>query len=292
MLMMRREKLDALSRKLYNNGDLRFISDVSLILIDEVHLLCEDRGPTLEAGVVCRLKALGNMPQMQNTNVAHLRLMAVSATIPNIRDISTWLGISERGCKEYGEEMRPVQIQTIVRGFPAAKNDFLFEKRLNEKVFQVIQEHWGHKPVLAFCSSRKGVVSVSLFKRRLLVSGSRLYCYSVQSQLLGASRLPQIHVSPGNHPFGLLESACFTFDHPYTVPHLHVSYIAEAHAADAQLFICVALKRNAGSSLLADAVDCPCRYSGVCAAGARRQGTHGLTRLQLFCAQCRANASA
>jgi ATP-dependent DNA helicase HFM1/MER3 len=164
---MYREKLDALSRKLYNNGDLKFISDVSLVLIDEVHLLCEDRGPTLEAGVVCRLKALGSMPQMQNTNVAHLRLMAVSATIPNIRDISTWLGVSDRGCKEYGEEMRPVQIQTIVRGFPAAKNDFLFEKRLNEKVFQVIQEHWGQKPVLAFCSSRRGVVSIS-FLRRLL----------------------------------------------------------------------------------------------------------------------------
>lgn len=151
-----REKLDALSRKLYNNGQMKFISDVSLLLVDEVHLLCEDRGPTLEAGVVCRLKALGRLPQMQGTNLAQLRIMAVSATIPNMRDIVAWLGVPPNGCKEYGEEMRPVQIQTVVRGFPAAKNDFLFERRLNEKVFQVVQQFWGRKPVLAFCSSRKG----------------------------------------------------------------------------------------------------------------------------------------
>ena len=151
-----REKLDALSRKLYNNGDLKFISDVCLLLIDEVHLLCEDRGPTLEAGVVCRLRALGRMPQLASTNLAQLRVLAVSATIPNVGDIATWLEVPQSGCKAYGEEMRPVQIQTIVKGFPPAKNDFLFERRLNEKVFSVVQEHWGQKPVLAFCSSRKG----------------------------------------------------------------------------------------------------------------------------------------
>jgi ATP-dependent DNA helicase HFM1/MER3 len=56
----------------------------------------------------------------------------------------------------FGEEMRPVTIQTVVRGFPASKNDFLFERRLNDKVYAVLLEHWQEKPVLVFCSSRKG----------------------------------------------------------------------------------------------------------------------------------------
>jgi ATP-dependent DNA helicase HFM1/MER3 len=157
-MMQYREKLDSLSRRLYDKGRMNFISDVALLLVDEVHLLCEDRGPALEAGVVCRLKALGCLPQMQSMHLANLRIVAVSATIPNISDIVDWLGIRPEGCKQYGEEMRPVQIHTIVKGFPLAKNDFLFERSLNEKVFHIVQENWSKKPVLAFCSSRKGLL--------------------------------------------------------------------------------------------------------------------------------------
>jgi ATP-dependent DNA helicase HFM1/MER3 len=146
-----------MSRRLYDSGNLSFISDISLLLIDEVHLLCENRGPTLEAGVVCRLKALGCMPQLQSSSLARLRIIAVSATIPNIGDIVAWLGVQAQGCKQFGEEMRPVQINTIVNGYGASKNDFLFERGLNDKVFQVVAQHWNQKPVLAFCSSRKGM---------------------------------------------------------------------------------------------------------------------------------------
>jgi ATP-dependent DNA helicase HFM1/MER3 len=122
-----------------------------------VHLLCENRGPTLEAGVVCRLKALGCMPQLHSSSLAQLRIIAVSATIPNIADIVAWLDVRPQGCKQFGEEMRPVQIQVVVNGYGAFKNDFLFERGLNDKVFQVVEKHWHQKPVLAFCSSRKGV---------------------------------------------------------------------------------------------------------------------------------------
>lgn len=150
------EKLDALSRRTYNQGAMNFVADVALLLVDEVHLLCDDRGPTLEAGVVCRLRALGTLPQLAAAPLARLRLLAVSATIPNVRDVAAWLGVRPEGCKQFGEEMRPVQIATHVRGFPAAKNDFLFERSLNDRVFAVVLEHWAQKPVLAFCSSRKG----------------------------------------------------------------------------------------------------------------------------------------
>lgn len=71
-----REKLDALTRKFYDTGTFSFISDVRLLLVDEVHLLAESRGAVLEAGVVCRLKALSGLPQMAGTNLASLRYVA------------------------------------------------------------------------------------------------------------------------------------------------------------------------------------------------------------------------
>lgn len=155
-----REKLDALSRRCFDTGSMRFVSDVALLLIDEVHVVSETRGPTLEAGVVCRLQSLGSMPQMHGTNLHSLRIVAASATIPNVYDIARWIKAPEEGCKVFGEEMRPVTIKTVVKAFPrnAGKNDFLFEKNLNQKVFPILQEFWQQKPVIIFCSSRKGAM--------------------------------------------------------------------------------------------------------------------------------------
>ena len=62
------------------------------------------------------------------TAVAHVRFVAVSATIPNVRDIAAWLEVPEAGILVFGEEMRPVRLHTIVKGYSPAKNDFLFEK--------------------------------------------------------------------------------------------------------------------------------------------------------------------
>jgi ATP-dependent DNA helicase HFM1/MER3 len=86
-------------------------------------------------------------------------VIAASATIPNVNDIAAWLGAEEMDCKVYGDEVRPVQINTIVKGFAAGKNDFLFERRLSERVFDVVKQYWEQKPVLTFVSSRKGMKS-------------------------------------------------------------------------------------------------------------------------------------
>ena len=91
---------------MYDTGQLKFISDVQLLLIDEVHTISEDRGPALEAGVVSRLSLMATLPQMQGCNLSKLRCIAVSATIPNVTDIARWLKVPESGCKQYGEEVR------------------------------------------------------------------------------------------------------------------------------------------------------------------------------------------
>ena len=70
------EKADSLLRH-----RAKWMDDISLIVADEVHLLNEaERGPTLEV-VLARLMQIN--PEMQ--------ILALSATIKNVEEISTWL---------------------------------------------------------------------------------------------------------------------------------------------------------------------------------------------------------
>ena len=68
------------------DGGLGFFSDIALLLIDEVHLLNDPRGAVLEA-IVSRIKMLAHNPEMKSSALAHVRFLAVSATIPNIEDL-------------------------------------------------------------------------------------------------------------------------------------------------------------------------------------------------------------
>jgi superfamily II RNA helicase len=52
--------------------------------------------------------------------IAKSRFVAVSATIPNARDIAEWLGTA-RGLHIFGEDYRPVRLVTHVRGYNMTK---------------------------------------------------------------------------------------------------------------------------------------------------------------------------
>jgi len=88
------EKWDSMTRKWRDHKSL--VQLVRLFLIDEVHQLNdESRGPTMEA-IVSRMKTVraslsweeggGNSTGEHSSSV--LRFIAVSATIPNISDVS------------------------------------------------------------------------------------------------------------------------------------------------------------------------------------------------------------
>ncbi|CAH2045144.1 unnamed protein product [Thlaspi arvense] len=149
------EKFDAVSRYRVTSGGLGFFSDIALVLIDEVHLLNDPRGAALEA-VVSRIKILSSNHELRSSPLASVRLLAVSATIPNIEDLAEWLKVPTEGIKRFGEEMRPVKLTTKVFGYAAAKNDFLFEKRLQNYIHDILMQYSKGKSALVFCSTRKG----------------------------------------------------------------------------------------------------------------------------------------
>ncbi|KAM0824259.1 hypothetical protein ACQ4PT_070323 [Festuca glaucescens] len=149
------EKFDSMSRNGIRDGGLGFFSDIALVLIDEVHLLNDPRGASLEA-VVSRIKMLSRLGHMKSSPLANVRFIAVSATISNAEDIAEWLLAPPEGLKRFGEEMRPVKLTTKVLGYAAAKNDFLFERRLQSFIFDILMQHSRGKSALVFCSTRKG----------------------------------------------------------------------------------------------------------------------------------------
>lgn len=141
------EKWDSITRK-WSDHD-RLVKMVKLFLIDEVHILKDTRGATLEA-VVSRMKR--TTPDM--------RFVALSATVPNSHDIAIWLGRDPSNGhlpahkETFGEDFRPVKLQKFVYGFDGNKNDFVFEKILDKHLATLIAKHTHGKPIMVFCFTR------------------------------------------------------------------------------------------------------------------------------------------
>ncbi|KAJ5296062.1 hypothetical protein N7508_010883 [Penicillium antarcticum] len=154
------EKWDSMTRKWKDYGKLMQL--VKLFLIDEVHILKETRGATLEA-VVSRMKNIGS----------NVRFVALSATVPNSEDIATWLGKDATNQhipahrEHFGEEFRPVKLKKVVYGYQSTLNDFAFDKVCGSKLPEVIGMHSSQKPIMIFCCTRNSSLSTAKELARL-----------------------------------------------------------------------------------------------------------------------------
>ena len=157
------EKLDSLSRRHSSIGGFGFFGSISVALIDEIHVVGDSsRGATLEA-IISRLKAIGqNLGE--ETALRRCRFVAVSATAPNVKEIGDWLSGGKNVTTttwEFGEEYRPVRLETICRDCGYSKNDYLFEKTLNAKLLDVILDHYERCPSLIFCTTRDATLKAA-----------------------------------------------------------------------------------------------------------------------------------
>ncbi len=104
IIILTNEKMDSIIR---HGPD--WIEDIGLVIADEVHLIGdEDRGQTLEV-VLTKLKLLDITPQ----------ILALSATITNVDELSEWLG-----CKTVESHWRPVPLyEGVYDGGSVKMND-------------------------------------------------------------------------------------------------------------------------------------------------------------------------
>lgn len=81
------EKWDGISRSWQTRN---YVRKVGLIIIDEIHLLGEDRGPVLEV-IVSRTNFIASHTSRS------LRIIGLSTALANAVDLADWLGINKVG---------------------------------------------------------------------------------------------------------------------------------------------------------------------------------------------------
>jgi len=85
---------------------------------------------------------------------ACLRIIAVSATLPNILDVAEFLGANE--AFSFDESYRPVPLVTQVVGLGyIGKNEYRFWTTLDEQIPHLITRYADRKPTLIFCHTKK-----------------------------------------------------------------------------------------------------------------------------------------
>lgn len=95
------EKWDGISRSWQTRN---YVKDVALIVIDEIHLLGEDRGPVLEV-IVSRTNFIASHTSRT------LRIVGLSTALANAKDLANWLGIGVMGLYNFRPSVRPVPLE-------------------------------------------------------------------------------------------------------------------------------------------------------------------------------------
>lgn len=139
------EKWDVITRKgttcMSGSGDSLLLEKVKLVIIDEVHLLHDDRGAVLEAIIA---RTLRQVEQAQRV----IRLVGLSATLPNYVDVAAFLRVNpHKGLFYFDASFRPVPLAQQFIGIKkkggsefATLNQICFEKAMEDIVagYQVL----------------------------------------------------------------------------------------------------------------------------------------------------------
>ena len=138
------EKWDGISRSWQTRG---YVRQVSLVIIDEIHLLGGDRGPILEI-IVSRMNYIASQSE------GSVRLVGMSTACANAMDLGNWLGVKE-GLFNFRHSVRPVPLEILIDGFPEVRGFCPLMQSMNRPTFLAIKTHSPEKPVIVFVASRR-----------------------------------------------------------------------------------------------------------------------------------------
>jgi len=147
------EKWDGISRHWQHRS---YVRRVGLVVIDEIHLLGQDRGPVLEV-IVSRMRYIScNLDKP-------IRFVGLSTALANAHDIADWLGIGMVGLFNFKPSVRPVPMTCHIQGYPE-KHFVPRMAQMNKPCYHAIKNHAISvtasgvtviKPTLIFVSSRR-----------------------------------------------------------------------------------------------------------------------------------------
>eukprot|EP00435_Cladocopium_sp_Y103_P029385 s1966_g7.t1 len=144
------EKWDVMTRNTACGGgqsDDSLQKLVQLIIIDEVHLLNDERGAVIETVVARSLR-------FQETSGQPVRIVALSATLPNYQDVAAFLRVEGENLFYFDSSYRPIPLETSFLGITET-NRVKQMAKLNEICYEAVieQVRKGHQ-VMVFVHSR------------------------------------------------------------------------------------------------------------------------------------------
>lgn len=151
------EKWDVITRKA---TDMSYTNLVRLIIIDEIHLLHDDRGPVLES-IVSR-----TIRKVEQTGDP-VRLVGLSATLPNYRDVASFLRVDPlKGLFHFDGSFRPCPLRQEFIGI-TEKKAIKQLKLMNDITYTKVLEHVGtnRNQMIIFVHSRKETAKTAKFVR-------------------------------------------------------------------------------------------------------------------------------
>ncbi|KDQ53780.1 hypothetical protein JAAARDRAFT_136540 [Jaapia argillacea MUCL 33604] len=153
------EKYDVITRK---STDTSYTNLVRLIIIDEIHLLHDERGPVLESIVARTIR------RMEQTG-EYVRLVGLSATLPNYQDVATFLRVDEKkGLFYFDASSRPCPLQQQFIGVTEKKAIKRYQV-MNEVCYEKVLDQAGKNQVLVFVHSRKETAKTAKFIRDMAI---------------------------------------------------------------------------------------------------------------------------
>ncbi|SEW28256.1 DEAD/DEAH box helicase [Natrinema salifodinae] len=150
ILVMTPEKLDSATRK-HDSRRYDFVTDIDVCVIDEVHLLDADRRGSVLEVTISRLRRLCDP-----------RIVALSATMPNVDDVAAWLDAPDETTFEFGEKYRPVELNAGVKTYTHGENSFADKYRRLYRALDLAEPHLREDgQALVFVSSRQDTVQAA-----------------------------------------------------------------------------------------------------------------------------------
>ncbi|KNC80924.1 activating signal cointegrator 1 complex subunit 3 [Sphaeroforma arctica JP610] len=153
MLVTTPEKWDVITRK--STGDNDLAASVRLLILDEVHLLHDERGPVIESLVARTLR------QVETTQTM-TRIVGLSATLPNYIDVAHFLRVNPYiGLFYFDGAFRPVPLSQTYIGIKAT-NRMTHTRDMNDVCYTKVSENvLKGEQVMVFVHSRKETVNTA-----------------------------------------------------------------------------------------------------------------------------------
>ena len=153
------EKYDIITRK---TGQRTFIEKVKLIIIDEIHLLHDIRGSVLESIISRIMLSKISKNKYDHANNLEIRLIGLSATLPNFYDVANFLQVNvKKGLFYFDSTYRPIPLKQTFLGISEKKG---IKKMMltNELTYlKTVEKVAENKQVIIFVHSRRETVKTA-----------------------------------------------------------------------------------------------------------------------------------